>query len=630
MAFAGTSDVLGTTRRPDLGSRLGAAAAAVLRKLAMHHVLFIAFTLIAAVPVFTLASWVENHAVRQEIDSATDKHLLVARNLTAAFSRYVFDLKAGFRMAISTFSSGEQGEGLKDLLTSLEFRHICIVNAATGEVERYMPGLADATSDHITLQPQQIAEFRKLLTGDDIVITDLRRDAAGNPAFFILKALPDDRIAYGVIGTQYLIALQKAIAFGARGHATILDRTGHVVAHPFQNWIDKELDLSKIPPVKAIMAGQTGVMQFYSPAFKADMITAYTSVPETGWGILVPQPMDELYARAREVRTAATTISFFGLLAAALLSWLLAKYIARPLQAVGKAAATIAGGDMSVRVPTLSPLVPHELHELSGSFNRMVDEVSRKNLELADTATRAEAASRSKSEFLANMSHELRTPLNAILGFSEVMRDEVFGPLANERYQAYAQDINSSASHLIKVITDILDLSKAEAGAITVDLGPVMIPEAIDMAVRLIDGRAREGEITVDTQVPPALAEEAILSDGSKVTQILLNLLSNAVKFTKPGGHVTVGAERCAGEVAIAIRDTGIGIAAEDLDKVMAPFGQVQSAYHAREGFGLGLPLSKKLAEQLGGSLTIESQLDRGTVVTLRLPFVAAAEPCPA
>src|SRR5246500_5626759 len=461
-------------RRFDL-RRLGTAA--WLQKLRMHHVLFVAFTLIAAVPVFTLARWVEHHALQQEIDAATDKHSLVARNLTAAFSRYVFDVIAGFDLAISTFNSGEQGEGLKSLLRSLEFRHICIVDGATGEVERYMPGLAESSSSRIVLKPEKLADFRSQLKGDETVITDLRRDVAGQPAFFVLRALPEGRIAYGVVVTDYLVRLQQAIAFGARGHAVVLDQKGKVIAHPFQKWIDAEFDLSQIPPVRAIMAGKTGVIQFYSPAYHADMIAAYTSVPETKWGVMVPQPMDELYAQAGEVRSAAMAVSFLGLLAAALISWCLAQYLSHPLQAVGAAAGAITGGDFSVRAPQFPQYVPQELHRLAHSFNQMLDEVGRKNGELSETAIRAQAANRAKSEFLANMGHELRTPLNAILGFSEIMKDEIFGPLANPQYKGYAVDIHDSANHLIKVITDILDLSKAEAGIITPEIGPVHLPE---------------------------------------------------------------------------------------------------------------------------------------------------------
>ena len=595
-------------------------ASAWLQKLRMHHVLFVAFTLIAAVPVFTLAWWVEHHALQQEIDAATDKHSLVARNLTAAFSRYVLDVKAGFDMAIDTFYSGEQAEGLKRLLTSLEFRHVCIVNGTTGEVERYLPGFADSSSTHIILKPETLAYLRSQLKDDETVITDLQRDVTGHPAFFVLRALPEGRIAYGVIATDYLVRLQQAIAFGARGHAVVLDPKGKVIGHPFQKWIDAEFDLSQIPPVKAIMAGQTGVIQFYSPAYHADMITAYTSVPETKWGVMVPQPMDELYAQAEQVRSAAVAISFLGLLAAAIISWCLARYISRPLQAVETAAGAITEGDFSVRAPNFPQYVPQELHRLARSFNQMLDELVRKNGELSETAFRSEAANRAKSEFLANMSHELRTPLTAVLGFSEIMKDEVFGPLANPQYRNYAVDIHNSASHLMRVITDILDLSKAETGIITPEIGPVNLREVVAQAVRLVENRAAQGGVAVVVDIDPQFALQSIETDEPKLLQMLLNLLSNAVKFTATGGTVTLSAKWAAEWLEIAVRDTGIGIAEEDLEKVMTPFGQVTSAYNAKEGFGLGLPLTNKLAQALGGKLRIESVLGQGTTVTIHLP----------
>jgi signal transduction histidine kinase len=620
MTFTVTRDAFVAPAPPPI-SRLRRIALGWLEKLGVHHVLFVAFTLIAAFPVLTLTLWIQSHAVSQEMDSVVNERLLIARNMIPAFSRYVVDLKASFQLGISTFYSGEQAEGLKDLLTSLEVQHISVLNGRTGEVERVISALSDTGSQHGFLKPEVLAEFHRLLVADDIEITDLRRDSAGHPAFFLLKALPGGRIAYAVVGTQYLIKLQRAIVFGANGYAIVIDKKGAVIAHPIESWIDSEFDLSKSPPAHAVLAGNTGVMQFRSPIEQADMVTAFAPVPEAGWGILVPQPADQLYAKARDLRVAAVAISVLGLVAAGIMSWLLAKYIARPLQSVGTAAGAIAHGDMTVRAPSFSPVLPRELHELAGSFNHMVDTLSRTNIALADTATRAEAASRAKSEFLANMSHELRTPLNAILGFSEVMRDGVFGPLANSRYQDYAKDINSSAAHLIKVISDILDLSKAEAGAISVDLGPVKLSEVFEMTLRLIEQRARDGEVTIEAEIDPALAECPIETDGGKLTQIMINLVTNSVKFTKAGGHVYLAAELCPNAITVTVRDTGIGIAKEDLATVLTPFGQVSSAYTAREGFGLGLPLSKKLAESLGGGLTIESLLGSGTTVRVWLPI---------
>lgn len=621
MAFLGRAQAVAVPKIEAIDvSRIKRAVTAALARLRMHHILFVAFTTIAAVPVFSLAAWVENRAVQQEIDLARDKHLLVARNLTSAFSRYVFDVKAAFRLSVATFYSGEQAPGLKDLLTSLEFRHICIVDPDTGEVERYMPGFADATSPHIVLKPETIQGFKHQLQNDQIVITDLRRDVTGKPAFFLLKALPDGRIAYGVIGTDYLIELQRKIAFGARGHATILDAAGKVIAHPWQKWIDAEFDLSKTPPAKATMAGNTGVMQFFSPAFKAEMITAYTSVPETGWQVWVPQPMEELYAQANEVGRAATAIAFLSLVAAGLISWSLAKYISRPLKTVTATAGAIAEGDLNARAPDFAAYIPSELRRLADSFNHMLDELRRKNGELADAALRAEAASRAKSEFLANMSHELRTPLNAITGFSELMRDEVLGPMANQRYRSYANDIHESAQHLTGVITDILQLSKAEAGQISVQRQPAALPDIVEGTMRLVESAARDKQVELTAEIAPELAETALDTDPGKLTQILVNLVSNSIKFTKPGGSIALTAAALPDCVEIRVCDTGIGIAQADLETVMTPFGQVASAYQVRDGFGLGLPLSRKLTEALGGDFILESELGQGTNVTLRFP----------
>jgi signal transduction histidine kinase len=367
-------------------------------------------------------------------------------------------------------------------------------------------------------------------------------------------------------------------------------------------------------------------MQFYSPAFKADMIAAYAAVPETGWGIMVPQPMQELYAHADEVSKAATAVAFLGLIAAAAISWCLSKYIARPIKAVEEASSAVAAGDLSARAPHFAPYVPHELHSLSGAFNHMVDEISRTNRELAAAANRAEAANRAKSEFLANMSHELRTPLNAIHGFSEIMREEVFGPMSNERYKSYAADISSSSDHLIKVIGDILDLSKAESGLITPEYGPVRVREAIDLAVRLTEDGAAEPRMAIGVDLAPELDRRTIETDKGKLTQILVNLLSNAAKFTEPGGAVTVTARMSGDFVEIAVSDTGIGIAEADLDKVMTPFGQVANVYRTHEGFGLGLPLTRRLVEALGGSFSLSSVLGEGTTATVRLPYVPVEE----
>ena len=256
--------------------------------------------------------------------------------------------------------------------------------------------------------------------------------------------------------------------------------------------------------------------------------------------------------------------------------------------------------------------------------------LERQTAELADLAekyaeekTRAEEANAAKSKFLANMSHELRTPLNAIIGFSEIMESGMFGPLGAEKYIEYSRDIRESGEYLLDVINDILDMSKIEAGGIR------LTPEAVDLdslladCIRVVSTRAGEKRLVVSAEVEPGINLSA---DRRALKQITLNLLSNAVKFTPDGGAVTVQGRLRAGAVIIGIKDNGIGIPRQALQKLGRPFEQVESQLTKRhQGSGLGLAIAKSLVELHGGAMRIRSRLGRGTLVVVRLPIAAAA-----
>ncbi|WP_461344318.1 PAS domain-containing sensor histidine kinase [Brevundimonas sp. GN22] len=270
----------------------------------------------------------------------------------------------------------------------------------------------------------------------------------------------------------------------------------------------------------------------------------------------------------------------------------------------------------------------NERRRAAEELQRTVNALERSRASLATLAkeyeaamTRAEAASQSKSEFLANMSHELRTPLNAINGFSEIMAQEMFGPLGDRRYKGYAVDIHTSGKHLLSLINDILDMAKIEAGKLN------LYYERTDMAalgrevVHLMRGRAEEAGLALTLDAPDVVEAEVDLR-GMK--QVLLNLVSNAIKFTPRAGRVmlelTPLMER-PGVVRVAIRDTGIGIAAEDIKRLAQPFVQVENQ-HAKttQGTGLGLALTKSLIEIHGSEMTIESELGTGTTVWFDIP----------
>ncbi len=233
----------------------------------------------------------------------------------------------------------------------------------------------------------------------------------------------------------------------------------------------------------------------------------------------------------------------------------------------------------------------------------------------------AETASRGKSEFLANVSHELRTPLNAIIGFSELVRDDLAGPPDSKKYKEYINDIHASGMHLMELINDILDLSKAEAGLISQQGQETDMREIIDSSIKFILPRANKADICV-TQHYPKGAFPKVWIDPKRGKQIMLNLISNAVKFTPDGGSVDVTAEITEDNaLEIRVADTGIGIAKEDLPKAMEAFGQVDSALSRKyEGTGLGLPLTKRLVDSNNGELHIHSVPNEGTVVTVRFP----------
>jgi signal transduction histidine kinase len=250
---------------------------------------------------------------------------------------------------------------------------------------------------------------------------------------------------------------------------------------------------------------------------------------------------------------------------------------------------------------------------------RMAKRHHEEGLRLADAAARADAASTAKSEFLANMSHELRTPLNAILGFSEVMKEGLLGPVTPRPYAEYVRHIWVAASHLTDIIGNILDLSKIDAGKVTVEKSRVALPETILLVCSMMHDKASKRGIALKQEIDSGL--DTIVTDAVKLRQILLNLLSNAIKFTADGGEVMLRIARAGDTVEFSIRDTGIGMDDAEIKIAMSPFGQIESPFsRMHEGTGLGLPLTQRLVGLIGGRMEISSRKGVGTLVKVTLP----------
>ena len=247
------------------------------------------------------------------------------------------------------------------------------------------------------------------------------------------------------------------------------------------------------------------------------------------------------------------------------------------------------------------------------------EELRQNQERLVAARDEAEAANRAKTEFLANMGHELRTPLNAIIGFSTIIRDGTFGP-QSDRYVEYAAAIAESGAHLLSVINGILDMVRSEANRLVLVEEEVEIARAVAFSLGTIEEMARRADIDCSSELPDELPR--FFGDAAKLRQILINLLSNAVKFTPSGGKVSVSVQHEPDDgLAIRIADTGIGIPRDKLPIALAPFGQIESGLDRQyEGTGLGLPLAKRLVELHGGTMKIDSEPGKGTVVTAHFP----------
>jgi signal transduction histidine kinase len=374
----------------------------------------------------------------------------------------------------------------------------------------------------------------------------------------------------------------------------------------------------------------------YSTILRAlDRFMALDSKGVTGWRASRPYIAaaraagDDLYERAFDLGSKATAETqalvrtnrgaysssrdlFVGVGAASVilalaLGLLLSWSLIRPIQRAEARLAEIAAGDFSGRVD-----VPNrdELGSLALNVNRMNDELRRLYGEL-------ETASRHKSEFLANMSHELRTPLNAIIGFSQVLRQRLFGEI-NEKQEEYLDDILSSGNHLLDLINDVLDLSKVEAGQVELEVAPFSLSEALERGVVMVRERAAKNGVQVGLELAPDVDE--VRADERRIRQVVFNLLSNAVKFTPAGGNVVVATEQGDGEVLVSVADTGPGIAPEDQGRIFEEFQQTEVGVRQREGTGLGLALSKRLVELHGGRIWVESEPGKGSRFTFTLP----------
>jgi signal transduction histidine kinase len=293
--------------------------------------------------------------------------------------------------------------------------------------------------------------------------------------------------------------------------------------------------------------------------------------------------------------------------------------LARVLE--GEHAPLHAEGNIALAIAIVTTPIVFYAREMIDQLKRSRARMNELSRRLAVSVEQAENANKAKSAFLANMSHELRTPLNAIMGFSEVMKDEHLGPMDNLRYLGYAGDIHNSGRYLLGIINDILDLSKIEAGKMTLEAAEEFpLCDALENSLNMVSTLGEKFGVRIRRELPPPHVR--LLAVERMIRQIMINLVGNAIKFTPAGGHVTVGGYHLGdGGFAVTVQDSGIGMTEAEIARALTPFGQIENKMTAtHNGTGLGLPLAKAMLELHGGTLEIASAPGSGTRIVLNFP----------
>jgi signal transduction histidine kinase/CheY-like chemotaxis protein len=588
----------------------------------LRTLIFGALVLVSVLPVGILAYWQQQAAIDSEFTVVENQHEVIAKNLTIALERYAKDTQAAFQLTTENLQNPVKIKKLERLLAELHFRHVCSIDAS-GKIQQFQCALicpADQQFSKAVLlsikDTVQAAAHRK----GEAIFSRVVHNPIGEPAIYLVKKMANGTVAIGEIQPTYFIELQKAVAFGVKGHAAIVDQTGRVIAHPLPGWVKSMKDLSSVSVVQKMINGESGVTRFYSPAVKANMVAGFNVVAGTGWGVMVPQPQSEIFLQAKEISKAALTIAILGFFVAAFLGWWLSGIISKPMQLLSKAAYSVAEGNLSPKEIHFTKLGPTELQNLGKSFNQMIANVVRKNAELEKLSHDAIRSSKYKSEFISSMNHELRTPMNSVLGFAQMLKLSTEEPLS-ENQIASVDNILRNGNHLLELIDQMLDFNKIEEGELLVEIEDVPARDVIDASLCLVESQARQVGIEILDQT---VGEELPLlsTDSTRLIQVLLNLLSNAVKYNREDGTVTLGCQRTPSQMLrINIVDTGIGIPMDQRDNLFNPFERLGHELGEIEGTGIGLSISKNLVELLGGEVGFESVQGKGSTFWVEVPL---------
>lgn len=584
---------------------------------------------VAALPTAIFYSWVSRTSLEAEISQVDESHLVVAKNLSLALSRYSRDAISVFDFVVS--HSEEGMASYPKLLPMFDIGEVLLLDPDNQLILKLTIG---EEHTEVTLDPNIIAELRLLTAAEpgEIVVSGLRQ-YDGAPHFFIAQLLADGTIALAPWSTRYVIELQQSIAVGELRLSMVLDHQGLVVAHPNLEWQRVSKDASGLSVVQAMLDGKTGVMHYYSPTMDADMIASYTYVPRTGWGVVIPQPMRELEAHAEAIKTSALYISALVITLSAIVGLLFSKHLTRSIVVLVGSAKRVARGDFSARLESLPRYTPYEMTNLAHSFDEMTDDIRKMNGQLtqsllaertlsnerAHLLAEAERANAAKSEFVATISHELRTPLTSIKGSIDLVQSGHLGALSSKAEKMLAVG-QKNLGRLLSLVNDILDFSSLDAGQSKPDRLRLSADQILSDALDVNSPFILDREVTL-VHIPTTVPFD-VLVDERQVQQVMSNLISNAVKFSAKAGVVEVSTEIEGDFGVFRVKDCGVGISEKFWSTVFDRFTQEDGSDTRKAGgSGLGLAIAKSIVENHGGTIYFETELGVGTTFSFTMPL---------
>lgn len=475
----------------------------------------------------------------------------------------------------------------------------------------------------------------QLAKGGEEIISNIFFDAqTSKPIQITTLPIIENRKVVGVLSAEIdfrrIMFSIKDINVGKNGSLLVVASNGRVIAHTYMEQLS-ELDLSKSPAVKAVLSGQKGVMKGYVDELGREVLGSYVPIWDLGWGIVVQRPLTDISTEVKQLGNTIFIATIISVLLAILIGWLMSIKISKPINLLANASEKVAQGDLHTLVKIKSS---NEIGVLASSFNQMVvslrksrnelkqwgkemeKRVEKRTEELEHVNLKLQELDQLKSMFIASMSHELRTPLNSIIGFTGIILQEMSGEINKEQRKQLTL-VKNSANRLLALINDIIDISKIEAGKVEIAIEefdlPLLAQGIKDSFAVAVDKK----ELKLLLQTPPTLI---IKTDKRRTEQVLVNFVSNAVKFTDKG-EIEIKIVKKDKTAEISVRDTGVGVKKEDMNKLFKDFSRIPIKDRTIEGTGLGLYLSKKIANLLDGDIRAESEFGKGSVFTLTLPI---------